>query len=238
MSERFISNPSLRTNYLIYLAIRGYSHKAASSIVDILKALDPFDDLSLFQISHLITQWSVPTNKRGMEFIANAKDLLNNHAKKKKDAQSFFALLWFLSKYETEDLLYKFLIRYRNIWQSNSFLRRQATASMARFGCNRTSKRIELINHQAMSGVATSVSLANQLTQFAELGSIPFQLNAYLFPIVKPAIYPHFKFIVLCSVLASEAVRRDPSIVGKVDSYISDAWHRELLKNEFKMALP
>lgn len=237
LSERFISNPSLRANYLIYLALRGYSCKAASCILDVLKNLDPFDDISLFQISNLITQWSVPTNKRGKDFIFEAKGLFRKHATRKKDAQSFYAFLWFLSKYETEDLLYKFLFQYRNIWQGNSFLRRQATASMARFGCNRTTKRLELINHQVMSGVATTVSVANQLTQFSELGSISFELNAYLFPTAKPAVYPHFKFIVLCSALASESVRADPSIFGKVDSYVLDAWHREVLKNEFNMPL-
>lgn len=61
-SNFFIANPSLRSNYLIYLAIRGYSRKAATQILKILESIDPFDDLSLFQISHLITQWCVPTN--------------------------------------------------------------------------------------------------------------------------------------------------------------------------------
>lgn len=238
LSSRYIANPALRSNYLIYLAIRGYSHKAATRILEILKSIDPFDDLSLFQISHLTTQWSIPNNKRGRDFISEMKSLLTGHASKKRDAQSFFALLWFLSKYEAEAGLYNFLVRYRNIWQGNSFLRRQATASMARFGSNRSGRRLELINHQAMSGVPTTVSIANQLSQFAELGAVPFELNAYLFPKAKPIVYPHSKFMVLCSVLASKSVRSDPSIIGKVNSYVSDPWHRAVLRNEFKMVLP
>lgn len=238
LSDRFIANPALRPNFLIYLSVRGYSHKAAVRLLDILERIDPFDDLSLFQISHLVTQWSVPTNKRGKGFIVKAKGLLINHATRKKDAQSFFALLWFLSKYETEADLYKFLMRYRNIWQSNSFLRRQATASMGRFGSNRSRSRVELIKHQAMSGIPTTVSLANQITDFAEIGSIPFKLNAYLFPTTKPILYPHTKFIVLCSVLASSPVRDDPTVVSKVNDYVLDNWHREVLRNEFGIALP
>lgn len=237
LSDRFIANPVLRSNYLIYLSIRGYSSKAASNIVEVLKNIDPFDDLSLFQISYLITQWSVPTNKRGRAFIAKVREMLTSHATKKKDPQSFFALLWFLSKYETEESLFRFLQRYRNIWQGNSFLRRQATASMARFGCNRKSKEIDLINHQAMSGVPTTVSIANQLTLFAELKTVPFNLNAYLFPTAKPNVYPHAKFIVLCSVIASSHVRRNSSVLEKIDSYITDSWHREVLRNEFGLEL-
>jgi hypothetical protein len=237
LPTRYIANPALRSNYLIYLTIRDYSHKAAIRILAILETIDPFDDLSLFQISHLITQWSTPTNKRGINFILEAKGLLVKHSSTKKDAQSFFALLWFLSKYETEANFYKFLVRYRNIWQSNSFLRRQATASMARFGSNRTSGRLDLINHQAMSGIPTTVSIANQLSQFAELSSISFKLNAYLFPTTKPGTYPHSKFMVLCSVLASDSIRKDLSVHAKINSYIGDPWHRSVLKNEFKIPL-
>lgn len=237
LSHRFIANPALRPNYLIYLAILGYSQKAAKRVVDILESIDPFDDLSLFQISNLITQWNVPTNKRGKDFILKVKELLTGHATRKKDPLSFFALLWLLSKYETEESLYKFLIRYRNIWQANSFLRRQATASMARFGGNRTASRLDLLNHQAMSGLPTTVSIANQFTLFAEIKTIPFALNAYLFPTKKPVIYPHAKFIVLCSVLTSKSIRENVGIIDKVESYITDKWHREILKNEFNMPL-
>ncbi len=238
LSSRYIANPVLRSNYLIYLAVRGYSHKAAMRVLEILELIDPFDDLSLFQISNLITQWSVPTNKRGRDFISEAKRLLTFHSIGKKDAQSFFALLWFLSKYESEKNLYGFLVRYRNIWQGNSFLRRQATASMARFGSNRTKLRLEIINHQAMSGIPTTVSVANQISQFAEYSSMPFGLNAYLFPKTKPTTYPHSKFIVLCSVLASNSLRTDINVQEKVDSYIRDPWHRALLRDEFKLLLP
>ena len=238
LAIRFIANPALRPNYLIYLSTRGYSHKAALRVLKILETIDPFDDLSLFQISNLITQWSISTNKRGKDFISEAKSLLTGHATRKKDALSFFSLLWFLSKYETDENLYKFLMRYRNIWQGNSFLRRQATASMSRFGGNRSNRRLDLINHQAMSGVPTTVSVANQLSQFAELEILPFSLNAYLFPTSKPFFYPHAKFMVLCSVLASDSIRSDSSIISKVDSYISDFWHREILKSEFEVLLP
>lgn len=129
-------------------------------------------------------------------------------------------------------------MRYRNLWQGNSFLRRQATASMSRFGCNRTSNRLDLLNHQAMSGVPAAVSIANQLSQFSEISALPFRLNAYLFPAAKPNIYPHSKFIVLCSVLASKTCRTDHAIINKVDKYVSDPWHREILRNEFKMNFP
>lgn len=230
---RYISNPGLRTNYLIYLAMRGYSTRAAACVLKIIKAIDPFDDLSLFQVSALITQWAVPINKRGRDFIESARGGLTSHAVKKKDAQSFFALLWFLSKYESEKNLYSFLIKYRNIWQNNSFLRRQATAAMARFSSNLTKRRLELLSHQAMSGAVTAVSVANQISQFAKLSALSFSLNAYLFTTAKPVVYPHTKFMVLCSVLGSETIRNDPVVQNKITTYVNDPWHRKILETEF-----
>lgn len=238
LSERYIANPGLRTNYLIYLSMRGYSSKASKCVLDILSKIDPFDDLSLFQISDLVTKWKIPLNKRGNDFIGSVQSKLKEHSAKKKDAQSFFALLWFMSKYENVDEFGKFLVRYRNIWQNNSFLRRQATASMARFGCSPTDKQIELINHQAMSGVLTTVSVANQLIQFSGYTTLPFDLNAYLFPKSKPSVYPHAKFIVLCSVLSSEAIRRKPDILQKISEYITDPRHLDILAREFRLTLP
>lgn len=235
LSTRYIANPGLRSNYLIYLSVRGYSHKAAAAVLEILDEIDPFDDLSLFQVSNLVTNWAVPLNKRGSEFIQEAEKRLTDHAARKRDAQSFFALLWFKSKYADVKSLYSFLTKYRNIWQNNSFLRRQATAAMARFSYLRAKQTLDLINHQAMSGVLTTVSVANQLAQFADLTSIPFSLNAYLFPTAKPTAYPHAKFIVLCSVLASEAIRDDAAVVGKVSVYVTDPRHRNILTKEFKL---
>lgn len=237
LSDRYIANPGLRSNYLIYLSVRGYSRKAATCVLEILDEIDPFDDLSLFQVSNLITNWAVPLNKGGRTFIQEAQKRLIHHSASKKDAQSFFALLWFKSKYDDVKSLYTFLTKYRNIWQNNSFLRRQATAAMARLSYLRAKQTLDLINHQAMSGVLTTVSVANQLTQFADLASMPFSLNAYLFPTTKPTIYPHTKFIVLCSVLASEFIREDQSIISKVAAYVTDPQHRIILIKEFKLTL-
>lgn len=238
LPSRYISNPALRTNYLIYLSVRGYSQKAAGCVIEILNKIDPFDDLSLFQISNLITIWKIPLNKRGSGFVLEAKKSLIDHSKRKKDAQSFFALLWFMSKYEDVSSLSSFLVKYRNIWQNNSFLRRQATASMARFSSSLKKSQVELINHQAMSGVPTTVSVANQLKQFAELTVVPFSLNAYLFPTSKPSIYPHTKFLVLCSALASKPVRNDPTVHSKIAAYVTDPRHLDILSREFKLPLP
>ena len=98
LSDRYLANPGLRTNYLLYLLSCGYSQKGSACILRILEGIDPFDDLSLFQISSLITHWEVPLNKRGSDFIEQAGKALTAHSAKKKDAQAFFSLLWFKSK--------------------------------------------------------------------------------------------------------------------------------------------
>jgi hypothetical protein len=234
----YIANPSLRSNFLIYLSVRGYNNKAANCVLEILEMIDPFDDLSLFQISNLITNWAIPLDKRGINFIQMAQKSLTVLATSKKDALSFFALLWFKSKYETVQNLQAFLIKYKNIWQNNSFLRRQATATMSRFSCSRTQKQIDLINHQAMSGIPTTVSIANQITLFASLDKVPFPLRAYLFPEAKPAIYPHAKFIVLCSVLASEQIRNNNFVLMSISKYVTDPQQIQILTKEYNLLLP
>ncbi|MBB5766204.1 RNA-directed DNA polymerase [Xanthomonas euroxanthea] len=237
LSSRYISNPALRSNYLVYLSVRGYSQKAANCVSEILREIDPFDDLSLFQISNLITRWEIPLNKRGSDFLLQTKKSLIGHSTRKKDPQAFFALLWFMSKYEDVNGLSSFLIKYRNIWQNNSFLRRQATASMARFGSLLGKSQVEMINHQAMSGVPTTVSVANQLKQFADLKVVPFSLNAYLFPTSRSSIYPHTKFLVLCSVLASQTVRNDTAVHRKIAEHVNDPRHIDILCREFNLPL-
>jgi hypothetical protein len=155
----------------------------------------------------------------------------------KKDSLSFYSLLWFMSKYAAEGKLYEFIVRYRNIWQGHSFLRRQATAAMARFS-SRIGTRLELINNQAMSGIPTAVSVATQLSQFAEFKDLPFNLNAYIFPTKIANKYTHSKFIVLCSVLASEQIRNDPVVHAKIQLHVLDPWHRNILRSEFSIPLP
>jgi hypothetical protein len=88
-----------------------------------------------------------------------------------------------------------------------------------------------------MSGVPAAVSIANQLSQFSEIDALPFKLSAYLFPKTKPSIYPHAKFIVLCSVMASGACRSNLAVIKKVDEYLTDPWHRMILVEEFGMPL-
>lgn len=163
--------------------------------------------------------------------------LLADHSQNKGDPQSFFAHLWFMSKYETEKNLYQFLMRTRSRWQANSFLRRQATATMSRFG-ERTVGQISLINHQAMSGIPTAVSVATQLSQFFSLKSISFNLSAYLFPHKPGLTYPHAKFIVLCSALASMTIRSSKDVHKQIDVHVKDEWHRDVLRNEFHIPLP
>lgn len=89
-----------------------------------------------------------------------------------------------------------------------------------------------------MSGVPTTVSIANQLKQFAKLSEIPFKLNAYLFPTYKQFIYPHPKFLVLCSILASASIRNNPVVHKKIYEYVTDPRYLEILTSEYKLPLP
>lgn len=235
LAFNYIANPGLRSNYLIYLSTCGYSKKSSEVVLEILNKLDPFDDISLYQISNLLTQWKVPFTDKAKHFISEVDNLLTRHAKIKKDPISFYSLLWFKSKYNNGVDLFKFLDKYRNIWQNNSFLRRQATACLGRFDLSKEQKRLDLLDHQLFSGMSTTVSVANQIKQFSKIETISFNLNAYLFPTTLSKYYPHAKFIVLCSVLSSVEIRKKDYTLSKLKDYIKDPWHIFILKDEFNL---
>jgi len=65
----YVEYPTIRPNLLFYLSQIGYSKKASSTVIQILKTIDIFDDLSLYQLCFLVTQWEIPINSDAKKFL-------------------------------------------------------------------------------------------------------------------------------------------------------------------------
>lgn len=232
----YINYPSLRPNLLIYLSKIGYSKRAAAKVKEILSAIDVFDDVSLFQLSSLITNWEVPLDDAATEFLSFVDSSLVDASFQRKNPADFYSALWFKAKYSHPEDLSRFVVKYQNLWQSNSFLRRQVTAVMSRLLSFQNKQIDELLRQQISSGVVSTVSLANQIQFFSELDKLDNKLNFYLFPRNKQRPYPLQKFLVLCSVLNSEAIRSRDAIKSSVLANIEDPYYRKWLDFQYNIS--
>lgn len=233
LPQIYIDYPGLRTNLLIYLTGVGYSVATARAVSKILAKLDVFDDLSLFQICQMLTSWEVPRTKSALKNLESFDSLIAKLAFETKEPSGFFSLLWFKAKYSSPDDLLAFLKKYQNLWQSNSFLRRQATISLSRLLTLNSPIPAEMLANQALSGVQGTVSAANQIYQFEHLTALESKVRLYLFPTHKSRTYPLGKFLVLCSVLNSEALRHNKKLREDVLEYITDPTYRKWIAIQY-----
>ncbi|MDE0536105.1 hypothetical protein, partial [Tenacibaculum sp. L6] len=144
-------------------------------------------------------------------------------------------VLWFKAKYNHPEDLYKFIDKYKNLWQTDTFLRRQVTAILSRLLITNSVKVEKLLYNQISSGITNTVTLANQILSFSDFERSNSRLNFYLFPENKQKIYPLSKFLVLCSVLNSEKIRTNKEIKEKVKKSISDPYYLRWLDLQYNI---
>ncbi len=236
LSEIYIKYPGLRTNLIYYLLGIGYSVKAGRKVLDILGEINIFDDLSLFQISHLITSWKIPLHKESQKQLLEFQKAITKLAFKQNESSGFYSLLWFNAKYATAYELFEFLRKYQNRWQSDSFLRRQATICLSRTMLIANGKSMSILENQISCGILSTVSVANQIKQFFEIENLDKKLNSYLFPVTKQVVYPLGKFLVLCSVLNSQKIRKNEATKSKIFEYVTDPVFLKILSTEYELS--
>lgn len=85
----YVEFPSLRENLNIYLSSLGYKKNTADKILKILKSIDIFDDISLYQLCFLITQWEVPVNDKAKQFLKEFEDYATKFSFERKLPSDF-----------------------------------------------------------------------------------------------------------------------------------------------------
>ena len=235
ISDIYLRQPSLRPYLLMYLSKIGYRKRSAQKVEGILAKIDVFDDVSIYQICHLVTTWEVPYNDETKGFLARVNKQLLSVFFINKNPSDFYSVLWFKAKYDHHEDLLRFVVKYQNLWRSDSFLRRQVTAVMARLLITNSSDVEKLLYTQISSGVTNTVSLANQIQIFSQIDKLDAKLRYYLFPKKIQRPYPLQKFLVLCSVLNSEAIRKDESVKENILDNIKDPYFLKWLDSQYNI---
>ena len=235
ISQVYLNYPGLRPNLLYYLSKIGYKKQTAKKVEEILTNIDVFDDISLYQLCSLITSWEIPVNEKSKDFLRKINDMLITASFKNKNSADFYSVLWFKAKYDHAEELLKFIKKYQNLWQADSFLRRQVTAVMGRLLITNSKEIESLLYTQISSGIANTVSLANQIQRFSSIGSLDGKLRFYLFPKNMQRPYPLPKFMVLCSVLNSEKIRTDNDIRKSILKHVKDPYYRKWLDAQYNV---
>ena len=195
----YLAYPSLRVSLLMYLNVLGYDESTSLVITEILDKIDIFDDLSLYQICSLITDWEIPVNDKTKIFLTKVDSRLKNFSfSRPGEHSSFYCILWFKAKYNHPEDLLNHIQKTQNYWQTNSFLRRQVTAVLSRLLVTNNKVVDVILSNQISSGLSSTVTLANQILKFSTIEKLDLKLSSYLFPEKKPKVYSLGRFIVLC----------------------------------------
>ncbi len=235
ISRVYLNHPGLRQNLLYYLSKIGYRKQTAKKVKEILSNIDIFDDISLYQICSLVTSWEVPINNSSKKFLQDIDATLVGASFRSKNPADFYSVLWFKAKYDQAEDLLNFIKKYQNLWQADSFLRRQVTAVMGRLLITNNKEVESLLYTQISSGIGNTVSLANQIQRFSNIDSLDGKLRFYLFPKRVQNPYPLPKFIVLCSVLNSEKIRTNDNVRKSILEHIKDPYYRKWLGTQYNI---
>ena len=235
LADKYVDYPILRVQLLFYLYKIGYRKSSSKVVLEILDKIDIFDDLSLYQLCFLVTRWEVPSNKQGKAFLKMFEAKITSSSFKGKSPLEFYSLLWFKAKYNPPDKLLNLIKKYENLWQTNSFLRRQVTAILSRLFMYKKDYVKELLFNQLSSGITNTTTLANQILYFSKINKVDKKLSFYLFPTHKQSPYPLGKFLVLCSVLNSEIIRTNKQIQAKVKKHITDPYYLKWLDSQYSI---
>ncbi len=237
LPKLYLDYPSLRSPILRYLGSVGYNEKTSELVLRITKETPRYDDLTLFGITNLITDWVIPSrNKAATSFIKAFESYLGKEYRRRKSPYDFYCFLWFKTKYDPKKELMDFIMKKRYIWQPISFLRRQVTAAMARLYSSYPSYIETLLSDQIAGGDQNVTSVANQLKAFKGATRFDRKLLFYLFPKKRKTQYYSLpKFLVLCSVLNSEQLRSLDYVNSKIRQSIVDPYFLKHLKNQYKL---
>lgn len=220
----YINTPGVRSSIMIYLSVMGYSKRRSKCIISIFSELSVYDDISLFYLCRVLTNWNIPINSESESFLKSA---IGSIAKLNEPLQ-FYCLIWIKSKYSHPEELLNFIIKFKNNWSKNAFLRRQVTAILSRLYLYDKARVEKLLNDQINSGIIDAISVANQILSFVDLKNLDKKLSSYLFP-SKLKYYSLERFLVLSSVLNSDQIRNNKDIKDRIKNTIRDAYYKRWL---------
>lgn len=228
--------PGIRKNLLLYLVQLGYKKRTSDTVLNILDNLLIYDDISLFSICRLITDWDIKTDSEGDIFLEKFREKIASFSFKRKSPFDFYCILWVMSKYDHPEKLYSFIMRYENIWQTQPFLRRQVTAIMSRLLPFKEDRVRSFLEKQISTGEPQIVSLANHILKFSSMDQFESRVNMYVFPEFSKH-YPLPKFLVLCSLLNSNEFRNNIDVRKHIKKHVKDSYYKKWINFQYDIKL-
>jgi len=228
----YLENPEVRESIILYLSRLKFTKRTAKLILDLLRNVKRYDDVTLYQLCQLITDLDIPFTTTGKAFITAVNKLL-------QPAVSDFDLycyIWFLAKYGEPHIIMTLIEHTKERWRNEQFLARQVVSILPR--CLRYNENItkRLLDDQMTSGPRDAASVAtsiNSLLNTELLASHDKYLFRYLFPPRPQRPYPLSKYQIVSTLLSSRSLKlgERKRVLAKVKEHIKDQWYLYWLKH-------
>lgn len=218
----------IRTNVCSYLYSLGFNKESAEVFKSLLE-IKQYDDISLFLLVSLATDWDIGHSDDGKNFIDQTLKYLKKLPIKDREF-NFYSYLWFAAKYEQPQQLYNHLNKYQNFWIRSPFLTRQVASILPRLLPNFGKEYEELSNFILQRDYNDSSSVIYNFKEIRTAENIRY-LKEYLFPANKHKKgYPLSKFLILYNFLLNGSSNKYIDIRKEISKHIQDSWFLSWLK--------
>lgn len=217
----------LRTNICSYLYKLGFNKKTANLFKSLLN-IKRYDDITLFLLIALITNWNIGFSKTNREFI-NEISLYLKALPLKNLEFNFYSYLWFAAKYESPQQLYNYIDKYKSFWIKSPFLTRQVAAILPRLLPTLEKEYKNLCEFILQRDYNDSSSIIYNMNEIRTT-EIKY-LKEYLFPTNKHKKgYPLPKFLILYNFCLNSSSNINFNLEAEITKHIEDLWMLSWIK--------
>ena len=225
----FENYSDLRTNICSYLYKLGFNKKTANIFLSLIN-ISRYDDITLFLLVSLVTDWNIGQSKFDKKFLDKISQYLKSLQLKNQEF-NFYSYLWFAAKYEDCQQFYDYLDKYKNFWIKSSFLTRQVAAVLPRLLPNMQNEYNKLCEFIIQRDYNDSSSVIHNMNEIRTTEAIKY-LKEYLFPKNKHKKgYPLSKFLILYNFCLNDKLMKKINITQEIPKYIQDTWFLFWLQN-------
>ena len=224
--DLFQDYPDIRPKILFYISSLGFKKRSAEILHNILDNVNYYDDITLFNLVQVITEWIIPKTKTGYSYIKVFDRKLQGY----ESRFDLYCYLWFSAKYLPQNKLLSLIHNTKDKWLYDSFLSRQIASLLPRIYNFRRIKHDELSHMILATGLKSPTSIIINQRDLRQLEKLNNRLNLYLFPQHRPKTYPLYKLLILTNLLHSEAIRNNKDYMNKIREHVVDPWHLDIIK--------
>ncbi|MFH0847100.1 MAG: RNA-directed DNA polymerase [Chloroflexota bacterium] len=220
----YLNYPSIRNNIARYLTVLGFTKSSAKIVLKLLRDVKRYDDVTLFELCRLITDWEIPRNSSGTEFIKAISKILSLP----KSDFDLYCYLFFLAKYGEPYRLMNLIIHKREQWRNKQFLARQVVSVLPRIMPFKKNFAMQLLDEQMTVGPRDAASVAANIHSLLTVEKLSSHyLYQYLFPPMPQRPYPLPKYLILTSILLSTSLKKaeKKKVCVKAKEHISDPFY-------------